>query len=171
MQPSSPTYASACHSRPFPLSSGLKVHMGTLPSSLHPSKSPLPSPWIPPSLWSAPSASRLSLPACSVSLCAALAFGGAARNAFALPCLSACSFRCVSLRFLQPGMWERGRGFTASGQSRGLPPAPGGLGVPALVQGISAAAVRSQESEMLRGLFQARTRRGGKGKGADGKGN
>lgn len=122
MQPSSPTYASACHSRPFPLSSGLKVHMGTLPSSLHPSKSPLPSPWIPPSLWSAPSASRLSLPACSVSLCAALVFGGAARNAFALPCLSACSFRCVSLRFLQPGMWERGKRVHGFGSEQGFAP-------------------------------------------------
>lgn len=58
----------------------------------------------------------------------------------------------------------------ASCQSRGLPPAPGGLEVPALVWGISAAPVRNQESEMLRGLFQARTRRGGKGKGGCWKG-
>lgn len=40
----------------------------------------------------------------------------------------------------------------ASWQSRGLPPAPGGFEVPALVQEIS---VQDQKSEMLRGLFQA----------------
>lgn len=50
MQPSSPTYASACHSRPFPLSSGLKVHMALcLPHCTPQShRSPLPG-FLPPS--------------------------------------------------------------------------------------------------------------------------
>lgn len=148
MQPSSPTYASACHSRPFPLRFWPQGTHGTLPSL---KVTAVPS-LIPPSL-------RLSVPPCLLSFClsAALLFWGCFCLA-SLHALLAVFFPLLpAARHVGDG--ERGHGFVVWLLLQV------GLKLLLWFRGF----LQRLESQIgdAKGLFQARTRRGGKGKGND----
>lgn len=137
MQPSSPTFASACHSRPFPLRFWPPgTHHNTLPPPLHPSKPPLPA-FLPPS-----AALCLSVLPCLLSLCLSAALVLFFFLGMPLPCLASLHalFAVLPFASCSQACGTGGEGLMAWFG----PPAPGGFEVPALVEGIS------EESESQR---------------------